>query len=153
MSSRIGKGPWARALGAALVSVGLWASAFVGIRSAVHEVAPGALALGRLLVGCVILGSVVLLRCEPLPPRRSLPGIVVSGGRPPHRPAIAARDLTRRIPGVPSSCTTGDMHERDPDRIRARSGRSKNRGPRGPKVRSVVGNGASVMRRKRGASH
>src|SRR5439155_12421866 len=67
------------ALGAALVSVGLWASAFVGIRSAVHEVAPGALALGRLLVGCVILGSVVLLRREPLPPRRSLPGIVVSG--------------------------------------------------------------------------
>jgi len=67
------------AFGAALVSVGLWASAFVGIRSAVHEVAPGALALGRLLVGSVILGAVVLLRREPLPPRWTLPGILVSG--------------------------------------------------------------------------
>jgi drug/metabolite transporter (DMT)-like permease len=67
------------AFGAALVSVGLWASAFVGIRSAGHEVTPGALALGRLLVGSVILGAVVLIRREPLPPRRTLPAIVVSG--------------------------------------------------------------------------
>jgi drug/metabolite transporter (DMT)-like permease len=55
------------ALGAALVTVVLWASAFVGIRSAGHELSPGALALGRLLVGTVALGALVLIRREPLP--------------------------------------------------------------------------------------
>src|SRR6059058_4988923 len=36
---------------AALLTVTLWASALVGIRSAGHHLSPGALALGRLLVG------------------------------------------------------------------------------------------------------
>ena len=37
------------ALGAALLTVALWASAFVGIRAVIHDFGPGALALGRLL--------------------------------------------------------------------------------------------------------
>ncbi len=67
------------ALGAALLTVTLWASAFVGIRSAGRELSPGALALGRLLVGSVALGAVVLVRREGLPARRDLPGIVLCG--------------------------------------------------------------------------
>lgn len=67
------------AAGAALVSVVLWSSAFVGIRSAGRELSPGALALGRLLVGSVALGALVLLRREPLAPRRMLAGIAVCG--------------------------------------------------------------------------
>ena len=47
---------------AALLTVTLWASAFVGIRSAGHHLSPGALALGRLLVGSAALGMVVLVR-------------------------------------------------------------------------------------------
>lgn len=68
-----------RSLVAALVTVVLWASAFVGIRAAGDELSPGALALGRLLVGSVALGALVLIRREPLPSRRDLPGIVFCG--------------------------------------------------------------------------
>jgi drug/metabolite transporter (DMT)-like permease len=68
-----------RALAAALLTVVFWASAFVGIRSAGHSFSPGALALGRLLVGSVLLGAVVVLRREPLPPRRALPAIAGVG--------------------------------------------------------------------------
>jgi drug/metabolite transporter (DMT)-like permease len=67
------------ALGAALVTVALWASAFVGIRSAGHEFSPGALALGRLLIGSLALGALVLIRREALPARRDLPAIALCG--------------------------------------------------------------------------
>jgi drug/metabolite transporter (DMT)-like permease len=67
------------ALGAALVTVVVWASAFVGIRSAGHELSPGALALGRLLIGSLALGAIVLIRREPLPDRRDLPAIALCG--------------------------------------------------------------------------
>jgi drug/metabolite transporter (DMT)-like permease len=67
------------ALGAALVTVVVWASAFVGIRSAGHELSPGALALGRLLIGTIALGALVLVRREPLPGRRDLPAIALCG--------------------------------------------------------------------------
>ena len=52
------------ALGAALLTVTLWASAFVGIRSAGRDLSPGALALGRLLVASVALGALALARRE-----------------------------------------------------------------------------------------
>ena len=68
-----------RSLVAALVTVVLWASAFVGIRAAGEELSPGALALGRLLVGSAALGAIVLIRREPLPGRRDLPGIAFCG--------------------------------------------------------------------------
>jgi len=64
---------------AAGVTVLLWASAFVGIRYAGRGFAPGPLALGRLIVGSVALGLLVLVRREPLPSRRALGGIVVCG--------------------------------------------------------------------------
>jgi hypothetical protein len=52
------------ALGAALVTVVLWASAFVGIRAVADDLSPGALAVGRLLVGSLALG-VVVVRSQP----------------------------------------------------------------------------------------
>jgi drug/metabolite transporter (DMT)-like permease len=61
------------------VAVTLWASAFVGIRSAGHDFAPGSLALGRLVVGSFALGLLVLARREPLPARRDLPSIALCG--------------------------------------------------------------------------
>ncbi|MET9934718.1 MULTISPECIES: DMT family transporter [unclassified Streptomyces] len=67
------------ALVAAGVTVVLWASAFVSIRSAGAAYSPGALALGRLLSGALVLGAVLLVRREGLPPRAARPGIVVSG--------------------------------------------------------------------------
>ncbi|MHA6616045.1 DMT family transporter [Pseudonocardia sp. DLS-67] len=48
-------------LAAATTTVVLWASAFVGIRAAGHELSPGALALGRMLVGSLTLTAIVLL--------------------------------------------------------------------------------------------
>jgi drug/metabolite transporter (DMT)-like permease len=69
----------ALALGAALVTVSLWASAFVGIRSASRQLSPEALALGRLTIGSVALGVLVLVRREPLPSRRDLPAIAFCG--------------------------------------------------------------------------
>ena len=57
----------------------LWASAFVGIRSAGHAFSPGALAFGRLGIGSVILGLFVLARRGPLPPRGTLPAIALCG--------------------------------------------------------------------------
>ncbi len=67
------------AAGAAAVTVVLWASAFVSIRSAGTAYSPGALALGRLLAGALTLGAISLLRREGLPPRAAWPGILVSG--------------------------------------------------------------------------
>ena len=67
------------ALLAALVTVILWASAFVGIRAAGEDLSPGALSLGRLAVGSALLGVFVLLQRGRLPGRRDWPGIVVCG--------------------------------------------------------------------------
>ncbi|MCF4137603.1 DMT family transporter [Streptomyces sp. Tue 6430] len=67
------------AAGAASVTVVLWASAFVSIRSAGAAYSPGALALGRLLAGALTLGVICLVRREGLPPRSAWRGIAVSG--------------------------------------------------------------------------
>ncbi|MFG2727912.1 DMT family transporter [Streptomyces canus] len=67
------------AAGAATVTVILWASAFVSIRSAGAAYSPGALALGRLLSGALALGVICLTRREGLPPRSAWRGIAVSG--------------------------------------------------------------------------
>lgn len=67
------------ALGAALVTVGLWASAFVGIRAVADDLSPGALAVGRLLVGSLALGVVVALRRPAWPSRRDLAWIAAVG--------------------------------------------------------------------------
>jgi drug/metabolite transporter (DMT)-like permease len=67
------------ALGAGLVTVVFWASAFVGIRAAAAEMSPGALALGRLLVAAVVLGVIVAFRRPAMPARRDLVPIVAIG--------------------------------------------------------------------------
>ncbi|QUW83017.1 DMT family transporter [Streptomyces mirabilis] len=67
------------AAGAATVTVVLWASAFVSIRSAGAAYSPGALALGRLLAGSVTLGALCLVRREGWPPRAAWRGIAISG--------------------------------------------------------------------------
>jgi drug/metabolite transporter (DMT)-like permease len=66
-------------LGAALVTVVLWASAFVGIRAAGNDLSPGSLALGRLLIGSLVLGALALARHQQRPPKRVAPGIVLCG--------------------------------------------------------------------------
>ncbi|MEU6699974.1 DMT family transporter [Pseudonocardia sp. NPDC046786] len=65
-------------LAAATVTVVLWASAFVGIRAVGHDLSPGALALGRMLVGSATLTAIVLAvhtrRGRPVP--RPAPGLL-----------------------------------------------------------------------------
>jgi drug/metabolite transporter (DMT)-like permease len=67
------------ALGAAGVTVVLWASAFVGIRAAGHDFSPGSIALGRVVVAAIVLGLLALNRREPLPRARDLPLIALCG--------------------------------------------------------------------------
>jgi drug/metabolite transporter (DMT)-like permease len=67
------------ALAAALATVVLWASAFVGIRAAGRVLSPGSLALGRLAVGSLALGTLTLVRRESMPRRADLPGLLVCG--------------------------------------------------------------------------
>jgi drug/metabolite transporter (DMT)-like permease len=68
-----------RAAGAAAVTVVLWASAFVAIRSAGGHFSPGALALGRLLVASLALSVMWLISGDGWPPRAAWPGIAGSG--------------------------------------------------------------------------
>ena len=68
-----------RATGAAAVTVVLWASAFVSIRSAGGHFSPGALALGRLLVASLALGVLWLISGDGWPPRAAWSGIAGSG--------------------------------------------------------------------------
>ncbi len=67
------------AVAAALVTVVLWASAFVGIRAVTEDLSAGALAFGRLAIGGVGLGVLVAYRGWRRPSRRSLGLIVASG--------------------------------------------------------------------------
>jgi drug/metabolite transporter (DMT)-like permease len=66
-----------------LVAVGvtlvLWASAFVGIRYLGDDFSPGALSLGRLLVGTLCLGVVALGRGLPRPTGRQWVSIITIG--------------------------------------------------------------------------
>ncbi len=71
--------PRTLAAGAAAVTVLLWASAFVAIRSAGDAYSPGALALGRLAAGALALGVIWAVRREGLPPRTAWRGILLSG--------------------------------------------------------------------------
>lgn len=64
---------------AAGVTVVSWASAFVAIRHVGPEVSAGALSLGRLLVGSVLLGLFVLVRPRRWPARRDWPLLLTCG--------------------------------------------------------------------------
>jgi drug/metabolite transporter (DMT)-like permease len=67
------------ALAAAGTTVLLWASAFVAIRVGAEHFEPGALALGRLVTGALVLGAIWLVRREGWPARAAWPGIAISG--------------------------------------------------------------------------
>lgn len=67
------------ALTAALLTVTAWGSAFVAIREAGKTLSPGSLALGRLLVSLIVLGTMVSIRRESLPRRSDLVRIGVVG--------------------------------------------------------------------------
>lgn len=80
LGSRALAGPPGRLpLVASGVTVVFWASAFVAIRSAGRDFSPGALALGRLVCGSVVLGMVTRARREGWPQRAAWPGIVTAG--------------------------------------------------------------------------
>ena len=64
---------------AGLVTVILWGSAFVAIRAARGTISPGALALGRALIGSIMLSMIALVRREPFPSRGNLVRIAVYG--------------------------------------------------------------------------
>src|SRR3954447_25880608 len=66
-------------LGAALTTVVLWASAFVGIRAAGKDLSAGSLTLARLLVGTLALTALAVAKRAPLPPARALPRLLVVG--------------------------------------------------------------------------
>ena len=66
-------------LAAALVSVILWASAFVGIRAAGRVFSPGSLALGRLTIGSLLLGGLTLTRPFVRPSRRDVGLLLLAG--------------------------------------------------------------------------
>ncbi|WP_394843224.1 DMT family transporter [Pendulispora brunnea] len=68
-----------RALAAVVVTLLCWASSFVAIRAAARDFSPGALALGRLLIGSISLGVICLVRREGWPARAAWRGIVLSG--------------------------------------------------------------------------
>jgi hypothetical protein len=78
-ASQPAPGPGRRALLAAAVTVVLWASAFVAIRSAGHYFSAGALTLGRLLPAAMVLVLISLIRRAGWPPRAAWPGIVATG--------------------------------------------------------------------------
>lgn len=68
-----------RPLAAALVSICLWSSAYVGIRAATRTIAPGALALGRLLIGSALLGALLARRGAIRPTRREVGLLCLAG--------------------------------------------------------------------------
>lgn len=63
----------------ALVSVVLWASAFIGIRAAGRGFSPGGLALGRLIVGSLVLGAFFLTRPKMRPTHREVGLLLIAG--------------------------------------------------------------------------
>jgi drug/metabolite transporter (DMT)-like permease len=66
-------------LAAVALTLLLWASAFVAVRYVGRTLSPGALALGRLLVGTIALGAVMVARSERLPRGRALVFSAVCG--------------------------------------------------------------------------
>jgi len=64
---------------AVAVTLLFWASAFVAIRHLGEDFTPGALSLGRLIVGSIALGAVAVSRGLPRPSGRDWLGLVVIG--------------------------------------------------------------------------
>ncbi len=68
-----------KAVIAAAVTVVLWASAFLSIRSTAAHFSPGALAQGRMVTAALALLVIWLIRRGGLPSRHAWPGIAISG--------------------------------------------------------------------------
>ena len=66
-------------LAAVAVTLLFWSSAFVAIRHLGHTFSPGALALGRLVIGSIALGVVLAMRGGRMPHRRDWPGLITIG--------------------------------------------------------------------------
>jgi drug/metabolite transporter (DMT)-like permease len=64
---------------AVAVTIIAWSSAFIAIRYDGRHFGPGELALGRLLVGSLMLGAAVLARRERMPPRSNWLGTIICG--------------------------------------------------------------------------
>jgi drug/metabolite transporter (DMT)-like permease len=64
---------------AVAVTLVAWSSAFIAIRYDGRHFGPGELAFGRLLVGSVALGALVLARRERMAPRSAWPGTAICG--------------------------------------------------------------------------
>jgi drug/metabolite transporter (DMT)-like permease len=81
------------------VTVLAWASAFIGIRSVGEHLSPGALALGRLAVGTVVLGLLLARRGWVRPTAGEWRLLVVcraAPGRRHHRDAGQHRSAAHR---------------------------------------------------------
>lgn len=68
-----------RALGAAMITVTMWASSFVAIRALAGTFSPGSITIGRLLVGIVVLVAVALPRSRPVISRSDLICVLLFG--------------------------------------------------------------------------
>jgi drug/metabolite transporter (DMT)-like permease len=111
-------------LAAATVTLVLWASAFVGIRALAGAFTPGALALGRLLIGAAVLGFAAMLRRPAWPTRRRLVGLAASGavwpgayfvllnGAERHVDAATASLLVKLAPVLVALTAPLGLHER-----------------------------------------
>ena len=71
-----------RTLAAVVFTLLAWASAFVAIRGVGEDLSPGALALGRLAVGTVVLGLLLAPRGWVRPSSRAEVAVGVVTGRP-----------------------------------------------------------------------
>lgn len=68
-----------KAMAAALATVIMWASTYVGIRLAAQHISPEVLALYRFLIASLLLGLYLYLKKMGLPKRKDLPLIVLTG--------------------------------------------------------------------------
>lgn len=65
---------------AAMTTVTLWSSGFVGVRALADEISPGPLALARLVTAALALSAVIALRNSTLPPSRGAWVLVIASG-------------------------------------------------------------------------
>jgi drug/metabolite transporter (DMT)-like permease len=67
------------AIAAAVITVVLWASAFIGIRALKDDFTPASMTLARIADGTLVLGAAIVVRRPPLPSRGDLVRIVPIG--------------------------------------------------------------------------
>lgn len=73
------EGERVRIAGALALTLLMWASAFVVIRTVGRHLSPGPLALTRIVIGCVVLGLAMLIRRQRVPSGTALARAAVAG--------------------------------------------------------------------------